>query len=80
MKRSPVRLWQRFRKRSKSARESIASGWRKVSKYIIKPGPYETNFKERVTKMYLIPMSPYFFGFVEWLKWKMDVPGAKKGY
>jgi len=30
--------------------------------------------------MYLIPMAAYFFGLVEYTKWKMGVPGAKKKY
>ena len=63
-----------------SAGDRIASGWRGVSKYVIRPGPYESRLKERVTKMYLIPMAAYFFGLVEYTKWKMGVPGAKKKY
>lgn len=69
-----------FRESMGSAGDRIASGWRGVSKYVIRPGPYESRLKERVTKMYLIPMAAYFFGLVDYAKWKMGVPGAKKKY
>lgn len=71
---------KRFREGMGSAGERVLGAWRRVSKYVIRPGPYENAFKERVTKMYLIPMAAYYFGLEEYLKWKMGVPGAKKGY
>ncbi len=49
-------------------------------KYFFRPGPYETNFAERVTKMYMIPSGQIYNKLVQFLKWKGGVPGASDQY
>ena len=46
---------------------------RPFSKYFIKPGPYETNFKERVTKVFMVNSGTEFSEIVKWVKSKMGV-------
>lgn len=51
------------------------------SKYFFRPGPYESNFQERVTQQYMIPMGAnYLSPFVRFLKWKGGVPGMPEEY
>ncbi len=65
----------------KSAGKTFRGGLREFSEYFFRPGPYENNFKERVTKWYMIPMgAKYFNPFVQFIKWKMGVPGAEAKY
>ncbi len=49
--------------------------------YFFRPGPYESNFQERVTQQYMIPMAAgYLKPFIQFLKWKGGVPGMPEEY
>ncbi len=48
--------------------------------YLFRKGPYETNFQERVTKMYMIPSGQIYNKLTAFLKWKAGVPGAPEQY
>ena len=72
--------------------KKIGSGFRRAGRiiyrllepfkpYFFRPGPYESNFKERITKSFMIPMgSSYFNKLVKFMKWKMGVPGMPEEY
>ncbi len=45
--------------------------FRPFSKYFFKQGPYETNVKERITKIYMVGSGQQFGEFVKWIKGKM---------
>ncbi|HLD57605.1 MAG TPA: hypothetical protein VJA47_04820, partial [archaeon] len=51
-----------------------------LKKYVFRKGPYENNFQERVTKMYMIPSGQIYNKLTSFLKWKAGVPGAPDQY
>ena len=65
----------------KKAGNKISWLFSPLKPYFIRPGPYESAFKERITKSFMIPMGAnYFNKLVRFLKWKMGVPGMPEEY
>jgi hypothetical protein len=48
----------------------VRKPFRYLARYVIKPGPYETNFKERVTKVYMVNSGGIYGGMVDY--WKKE--------
>ncbi len=60
--------------------DSVRSGYRKTrkrlgkySRFLFRPGPYESAFYERVVKMYLVEVGGFYLQQVDWWKKKMEV-------
>lgn len=51
-----------------------------VFKYLIKPGPYEWDFKDSITRRYCVPIGSRFGKLVKFLLFKMEVPGVEGKY
>jgi len=62
-----------FFKKIGSAGSSVKKKIKPLSRYFIKPGPYENNFKERVTKVYMVGSGNIYSQMVAFWKKKMDV-------
>ena len=56
-----------------SAKNTTVNAFKPFSKYLFRPGPYESNFKERLTKVYMVGSGQQFGIFVNWIKGKMGV-------
>ncbi len=52
----------------------------KITSPFIRPGPYESNLEERLTKMYFLPAGQLYAEVIKFLKWKMGVPGSGPSY
>ena len=61
----PVRT---FSKRTVGAGRRVKSFLGPLTKYFIRPGPYESNFKERVTKIYMVTSGGIYGGMVAYWK------------
>ena len=80
--------WQKkwnesFKKTIKPLKSGFSKGsdfFARITQPFIRPGPYESNFEERVTKMYLLPAGQLYSEVIKFLKWKMGVPGAGPSY
>lgn len=56
-----------------SAKKSVVKTFKPFSKYFFRPGPYESNFRERVTKIYLVGAGGIYQSMVDYWKKGMDV-------
>jgi len=56
-----------------SVGSGIRRGIKPLSKYFIRAGPYESNFKERVTKIYMVGSGGIYQQMVDYWKEKMGV-------
>jgi len=73
----PVRFQslRSFANKTRSAGRKTKSGIMKFVYLFVKEGPYETNFEERMTKMYFRAAGPIYVHHVGFLKQKMNIPG-----
>ncbi len=53
---------------------------KKLLAIFFRPGPYESNFDERISKMYLLPAGMLYGEIIAFIKWKMGIPGAGPVY
>ena len=51
-----------------------------IGRLFVKRGPYESNWYERVTKMYCLPAGQLYARLTKWLDWKMKAIGSKPNW
>jgi hypothetical protein len=62
-----------FFSRMGSAGRGVKTAFSPLKKYFIRPGPYESDFKERVTKVYMVGSGGIYQQMVDFWKSKMGV-------
>jgi hypothetical protein len=66
--------WKSFTEKTSAAGRRLKSGVTRFTSLFMKPGPYENNFEERITKMYFRAAGPLYGQHINFLKEKMNIP------